>query len=107
MSSSHAYRAARLSKRRKQLGYQIALQVKGKYLKHGVIQNGRNVPSVSHDEYLGTASLLVLAERLGAFLAQASEGTLKKFLYAIGGHIAEWKTELIRNAASKAFERGA
>jgi len=33
------------------IGYQIALQVK-EYLKHGVIQNAVNVPSVSHDEYL-------------------------------------------------------
>src|SRR6266849_1489947 len=33
------------------VGYQIALQVK-EYLKHGVIQNAVNVPSVSHDEYL-------------------------------------------------------
>src|SRR5437660_1452868 len=54
------------------VGYQIALQVK-EYLKHGVIQNAVNVPSVSHDEYLEMQPYIVLAERLGAFLAQASE----------------------------------
>src|SRR6266581_6417727 len=84
------------------VGYQIALQVK-EYLKHGVIQNAVNVPSVSHDEYLELHPYIVLAERLGAFLAQASEGTLEEVLLRYSGHIAEWKTELIRNAAIKAI----
>jgi len=53
------------------VGHQIALQVK-EYLKHGVIQNAVNVPSVSHDEYLVLKPYVVLAERLGSFLAQIS-----------------------------------
>jgi D-3-phosphoglycerate dehydrogenase len=43
----------------------------------------------------------VLAERLGAFLAQISEGTMEEISLRYSGHIAEWKTELIRNAALK------
>src|SRR5438477_10272500 len=82
------------------VGYQIALQVK-EYLKHGVIQNAVNVPSVSHDEYLEMQPYIVLAERLGAFLAQASEGTIEEISLRYSGHIAEWKTELIRNGAIK------
>jgi D-3-phosphoglycerate dehydrogenase len=82
------------------VGYQIALQVK-EYLKDGVIQNAVNVPSVSHDEYLELQPYIVLAERLGSFLAQASEGTLEEISLRYTGHIAEWKTELIRNAAIK------
>ena len=82
------------------VGYQIALQVK-EYLKHGVIQNAVNVPSVSHDEYLELQPYIVLAERLGSFLAQVSEGTLEEISLSYSGHIAEWKTELIRNAAIK------
>jgi D-3-phosphoglycerate dehydrogenase len=82
------------------VGYQIALQVK-EYLKHGVIQNAVNVPSVSHDEYLKLQPYIVLAERLGSFLAQVSEGTLEEISLRYSGHIAEWKTELIRNAAVK------
>ena len=82
------------------VGYQIALQVK-EYLKHGVIQNAVNVPSVSHEEYLELHPYIVLAERLGAFLAQASEGTLEHISLRYSGHIAESKTELIRNAAIK------
>lgn len=82
------------------VGYQIALQVK-EYLKHGVIQNAVNVPSVSHDEYLELQPYIVLAERLGAFLAQSSEGPPEEILLRYSGHIAEWKTDLIRNAAIK------
>jgi D-3-phosphoglycerate dehydrogenase len=82
------------------VGYQIALQVK-EYLKHGVIQNAVNVPSVSHHEYLELQPYIVLAERLGAFLAQASEGTLEEISLRYSGRISEWKTELIRNAAIK------
>jgi D-3-phosphoglycerate dehydrogenase / 2-oxoglutarate reductase len=80
------------------VGYQIALQVK-EFLKHGVIQNAVNVPSVSHDEYLELKPYVVLAERLGSFLAQVSEGTLEEISLRYSGHIGEWKTELIRNGA--------
>jgi len=82
------------------VGYQIAMQVK-EYLKHGVIQNAVNVPSVSHDEYLELQPYVALAERLGSFLAQVSEGTLEEISLRYTGHIAESKTDLIRNAAVK------
>jgi D-3-phosphoglycerate dehydrogenase len=82
------------------VGYQIALQVK-EYLKHGVIQNAVNVPSVSHDEYVELHPYIVLAERLGSFLAQVTEGALEEISLGYSGHIAEWKTELIRNGAIK------
>jgi D-3-phosphoglycerate dehydrogenase len=82
------------------VGYQIALQVK-EYLKHGVIQNAVNVPSVSHDEYVELHPYIVLAERLGSFLAQVTEGALEEISLGYSGHIAERKTELIRNGAIK------
>jgi len=82
------------------VGYQIAQQVK-EYLKRGIIQNAVNVPSVSYDEYVELQPYIVLAERLGSFLAQISEGALEEISLRYSGHIAEWKTELIRNAAIK------
>jgi len=82
------------------VGYQIAQQVK-EYLKHGVIQNAVNVPSVSHDEYVELQPYIVLAERMGSFLAQSTGGPLEEISIRYSGHIAEWKTELIRNAAIK------
>src|SRR6202030_3733041 len=82
------------------VGVQIARQVR-EYLQHGVIQNAVNVPSVSAEEYAVVQPYIVLAERLGAFLAQVSEGTIEEISLRYTGHIAEWKTELIRNAAIK------
>jgi len=82
------------------VGVQIAQQVK-EYLKHGVIQNAVNVPSVSAEEYATMQPYIVLAERMGAFLAQVSEGSLEEISIRYSGHIAEWKTDLIRNGAIK------
>jgi D-3-phosphoglycerate dehydrogenase / 2-oxoglutarate reductase len=82
------------------VGVQIAQQVK-EYLKHGVIQNAVNVPSVSAEEYAEMQPYIVLAERLGAFLAQVSDGSIEEIAIRYSGHIAEWKTELIRNAVIK------
>ncbi len=82
------------------VGYQIALQVR-EYLKRGVIQNAVNVPSVSHEEYVEMQPYIVLGERLGAFLAQVTEGNLEELSIRYSGHIAEWKTDLVRNAVIK------
>ncbi len=80
------------------VGVQIARQVK-EYLKNGVIQNAVNVPSVSAEEYAEMQPYIVLAERMGSFLAQISQGSIEEISLRYSGHIAEWKTELIRNAA--------
>jgi D-3-phosphoglycerate dehydrogenase len=82
------------------VGVQIAQQVR-EYLKHGVIQNAVNVPSVSAEEYAEMQPYIVLAERMGSFLAQISEGSIEEISLRYSGHIAEWKTELIRNGAIK------
>jgi D-3-phosphoglycerate dehydrogenase len=82
------------------VGVQIAQQVR-EYLKHGVIQNAVNVPSVSAEEYAEMQPYIVLAERMGAFLAQISEGSMEEISLRYSGRIAEWKTELIRNGAIK------
>jgi D-3-phosphoglycerate dehydrogenase / 2-oxoglutarate reductase len=82
------------------VGMQIAMQVK-EYLKHGVIQNAVNVPSVTEEEYLLLQPYVQLGERLGAFLAQATEGTLESISVKYAGAITDWKTDLIRNAVVK------
>jgi D-3-phosphoglycerate dehydrogenase len=80
------------------VGLQIAMQVR-EYLLKGVIQNAVNVPSVSFEEYEQMLPFIALAERLGAFLAQSGEGSVEEISVGYSGDIAEWKTELIRNAA--------
>ncbi len=80
------------------VGVQIALQVR-EYLLKGVIQNAVNVPSISEEEYQAMLPYILLGERLGAFLAQSSEGGVEEMGLSYSGEVAEWKTALIRNAA--------
>lgn len=82
------------------VGIQIVNQVK-EYLKHGVIQNAVNVPSVTEEEYAEMLPYINLAERLGAFLGQIGGGGFEEITVRYTGHIAEGKTELIRNGAVK------
>src|SRR3954463_5636587 len=82
------------------VGVQIAMQVR-EYLKRGVIQNAVNVPSLTHEEYVEMQPYVVLAERLGAFLAAVTAGNVEAVSVRYTGRIAEWKTELLRNAAVK------
>ncbi|HVH87659.1 MAG TPA: phosphoglycerate dehydrogenase [Terriglobales bacterium] len=82
------------------VGVQIALQVK-EYLKRGVIQNAVNVPSLSDEEYREMHPYIDLAERLGLFLGQLSEGNVESITVTYHGKVAEWKTALLRNSALK------
>jgi len=82
------------------VGVQIAMQVR-EYLKRGVIQNAVNVPSLTHEEYVELQPYIVLAERLGAFLANVTAGNVEAVSVRYSGRIAEGKTELLRNAAVK------
>jgi D-3-phosphoglycerate dehydrogenase len=80
------------------VGVQIAQQVK-EYLTKGVFQNAVNVPSVSYEEYVEMQPFIVLAERLGSFVAQITDGNVKEIALRYGGRLSGWKTELVRNAA--------
>jgi D-3-phosphoglycerate dehydrogenase len=82
------------------VGVQIASQVR-EYLKRGVIQNAVNMPSIEYEQYTQMRPYIALAEMLGAFLANVAPGagSIQEISIRYGGRIAEWKTELIRNAA--------
>lgn len=82
------------------VGVQIASQVR-EYLKRGVIQNAVNMPSIDHQQYTQMQPYIALAEKLGAFLANVvpGSGSIQEICIRYSGRIAEWKTELIRNAA--------
>ncbi len=87
------------------VGVQIAMQVK-EYLKHGVIQNAVNVPSVSYEEYVDMQPFMVLAERMGRLLAQLSDGRPEEVNLRYSGRLTEWKTDLMRNAVLKGLLDG-
>ncbi|MGA3212781.1 MAG: phosphoglycerate dehydrogenase, partial [Terriglobales bacterium] len=80
------------------VGVQIAQQVI-EYLTKGIFQNAVNVPSVSYEQYIEMQPFLVLAERLGSFVAEITPGQPQEIALRYRGRIASWKTELIRNAA--------
>jgi len=80
------------------VGVQIAMQVR-EYLKHGVVQNAVNLPSLSHEEYQEVAPYLDMAQRLGAFLGNSLQGNIESIHLTYSGRLAEAKTELVRNAA--------
>ncbi|HSK45838.1 MAG TPA: phosphoglycerate dehydrogenase [Candidatus Binatia bacterium] len=82
------------------VGMQIASQVR-EYLKRGVIQNAVNMPSIDHQQYTLMQPYIALAEKLGAFLAHIvpPAGSIQEISIRYTGRIAEWNTELIRNAA--------
>ena len=82
------------------VGVQIASQVR-EFLKRGVIQNAVNMPSIDHQQYTQMQPYIALAEKLGAFLANVvpGAGSIQEISIRYSGRIAEWKTELIRNAA--------
>jgi D-3-phosphoglycerate dehydrogenase len=82
------------------VGVQIASQVR-EYLKRGVIQNAVNMPSIDHQQYTQMQPYMALAEKLGAFLANVvpASGSIQEISIGYTGRIADWNTELIRNAA--------
>ncbi len=80
------------------VGVQIASQIR-EYLKHGVIQNAVNMPSIDDEQYAQMEPYLALAEKLGAFLANTISGGLQEISIRYGGRLSGWKTELLRNAA--------
>ena len=77
---------------------QIAMQVK-EYLKFGVVQNAVNLPSMTYEEYQELSPYILMAERLGAFLAPLAAGNLESIHLSYSGRLSQGKTELVRNAA--------
>ncbi len=82
------------------VGHRIAEQVRD-YLKHSIIQNAVNVPSVSVEEYRHLQPYLELAERLGLFLAQLATGSTASVLIHYSGKLAQMNTNMVRNAVLK------
>ena len=82
------------------VGVRIAEQVRD-YLKHSVIQNAVNVPSVSVEEYRSLRPYLDLGERLGLFLAQIAPESMAGVLIRYSGKLAQMNTNLVRNSILK------
>jgi len=80
-----------------EVGYLIAQQVRD-FLAEGVIRNAVNLPTLSAEQYRRLRPYLVLAERLGALLAQIAPARLARIRVAYAGEPAELGTHVLRNA---------
>lgn len=80
------------------VGIRISEQVRD-YLKAGVVMGAVNMPPVSAEQYDKLAPYLKLAENLGSFVAQISEGRLVRIKLTYSGDFGETNSALIRNAA--------
>jgi len=87
------------------VGLQIAQQI-AVYLRESVAQNAVNVPSLSDAEYRQMLPYMRLTEKLGALLAQLTEGNLSEIALSYSGALAHWKTAILRSSAVIGVLRG-
>jgi len=71
------------------------------YLKRGVIQNAVNMPSLDYQQYTLMRPILPWRKNWERFWPMSFPPPVpyKRFRCVTAGGIAEWNTELIRNAA--------
>ncbi len=79
------------------VGVRIAEQVT-EYLKHGVAINAVNMPPMTPEQYRVLGPYISLAERLGCFAAQISQGNPTAVRLVYSGKVGNGSTHLIRNA---------
>ena len=86
----------------------VALQVADQmsdYLLRGAISNAVNFPSITAEEAPRLKPFIELAEKLGSFAGQLTEGDLKKIQISYEGHVAQMKTKALTSAAVAGFLR--
>ncbi|HEX8985373.1 MAG TPA: phosphoglycerate dehydrogenase, partial [Bryobacteraceae bacterium] len=79
------------------VGVRIAEQVTA-YLQNGIALNAVNMPPLTAEQYRVLGPYIELAERLGCFAAQISQGNPKKVRLIYSGQIGNGSTHLIRNS---------
>ncbi len=68
------------------------------FLKEGLIRNAVNFPTVSAEDYQKLQPYVTLAERLGTFVAQMSDGRARSVGIRYYGDLATGRTEMLANA---------
>ena len=77
---------------------QVAEQMSA-YLKRGAVSNALNMPSISAEEAPRLTPFVKLAETLGTFVGQVSEGPIHEVEILYDGHVAEMNTKALSSAA--------
>src|SRR5687768_14816207 len=65
------------------------------FLKDGLIRNAVNFPSVSADDYKKLQPFITLAERLGTFVAQMSDGRAESLGVRYYGDLTKGRTDML------------
>jgi D-3-phosphoglycerate dehydrogenase len=90
--------AASTQEAQEQVGIETAAAVRD-YLLEGVIRNAVNFPSVPGEEMLQLQPYLVLADRMGALVAQLANGRTRGLGVRLYGPLVSGRADLIANAA--------
>jgi D-3-phosphoglycerate dehydrogenase len=77
---------------------QIAEQMSD-YLLRGAIANAVNFPSITAEEAPRLKPFIALAEKLGSFAGQLTEGSISKVQISYEGEVAQMKTKALTSAA--------
>jgi len=86
----------------------VALQVADQmsdYLLHGAISNAVNFPSITAEEAPKLSPFIALAEKLGSFTGQLTEGGVQKLQIVYEGGVCHMKTKALTSAAVAGFLR--
>ena len=86
------------------VGVQIAHQIVA-FLKHGTIENGVNVPSLSGDAAQKLSPHLEVARRLGRLLAQLANGPAREVRVTAYGELSSFTGPLTQEALAGYLER--
>jgi D-3-phosphoglycerate dehydrogenase len=89
---------AQTAEAQERVGTDIAMQIRD-FLKGGLIQNAVNFFSMTGELYDQVRPALDLAERLGAFVSQASSGTIQRIELGLYGDLGELDAKPILSAA--------
>jgi D-3-phosphoglycerate dehydrogenase len=90
--------AASTQEAQEQVGIETAAAVRD-YLLEGVIRNAVNFPSISADEMARLQPYLVVAERMGALVAQLADGRTHALGVRLYGPLVSARSEIVANAA--------
>src|SRR5262249_42224769 len=69
-----------------------------RFLQDGVAENAVNAPTLPAESMAEVAPFLLLAEKLGSFLAQRMRGQIRKVELTVGGEVARHGVEHLRLA---------
>ena len=75
----------------------IAEQISA-FLLRGVAENAVNAPTLPAESLAEVAPFLLLAEKLGSFLAQRMQGHIRKVEFTVGGEVARFGVEHLKLA---------